>query len=248
MPWPFRRRRRRRLIALVAFRDEMRFLPGFFADVGPQVDGIVALDDGSTDGSGDWVAAQPGVLELLRVEPGAQAELEDGVNHRALTEAAWGHGADWLLGLDADERLERDFRARAEQEIDRAEAAGHDALWVWFRELWGAPDRVRTDGLWGGKRKACLYRSDPAHVFDARRVHAHWASLATPVEQYPQGDLLLYHLRMIDAADRAARVARYDRIDPEHEWQAIGYDYLLDEQGIVLEPLPPGRGYRNIGT
>lgn len=236
-------RRRRRLLALVAFRDEMRFLPGLFENLAGQVDGIVALDDQSNDGSRAFVEAQPLLRELLTVSPGEQAELEDGRNHRALTEAAWEHGADWLLGIDADERVERDFRRRAEPELRAAEAAGEPALWVPFRELWGAPDRVRVDGIWGAKRKACLFRADRGHRFDDRRVHAIWAPWPPPDGAYREADLRLYHLRMIETADRRARVERYRRIDPDDTWQEIGYDYLLDERGLELAPLEPGRGY-----
>ena len=50
--------RRPRVLALTAFRDEMRFLPGFFDSVGSHVDGILALDDGSTDGSGYYAAGR----------------------------------------------------------------------------------------------------------------------------------------------------------------------------------------------
>lgn len=231
------------MLGLLAFRDEMRFLPGFFESVSPHVDGIVALDDQSVDGSAEFVAAQPNVLDLLTVPPGAQAELEDGRNHRALTEAAWRHGADWLLGLDADERLERDFRRRAERELDTADARRDPALWVHFRELWDRPDRYRVDGVWGAKRKACLYRSDPGHVFDDRRVHAIWASMPVPPGDWRQADLLIWHLRMLEAADRPARAARYERIDPDHAIQTIGYDYLLDETGLELAPVPPGRDF-----
>jgi len=231
----------------MAFRDEMRYLPGFFESVAPHVDGIVALDDQSVDGSAEYVAAQPSVVELLRVAPGAQEELEDGLNHRALTEAAWRHGADWLLGLDADERLERDFRRRADREIDRAISLGHDAMWVYFRELWDEPDQVRVDGVWGQKRKACLYRSSRDHVFDDKRVHAIWASMPVPEGDWPQADLNIYHLRMLHPDDRPARVARYHRIDPDNHWQSIGYDYLLDESGIELVGVPPDRGYVPLG-
>jgi len=144
-----RRRGPARVLALVAIRDEERFVPGLLENLATQVDGVVALDDGSTDGSVELLRDHPLVVELLEVAPGAQEELEDGRNHRALTEAAWKHGADWLLGVDADERLECGFRTRAEEEIARAEADGQPAVWVWFRELWDAPDQFRVDGIWG---------------------------------------------------------------------------------------------------
>jgi glycosyl transferase family 2 len=242
-----RRRGRARVLALVSFRDEARFVPGLFENLAAQVDGVVALDDGSTDGTADLLREQPMVVDLIEVPPGAQDELEDGRNHRALTEAAWRHSADWLLGLDADERLERDFRPRAEEEIARAERDRQAALWVWFRELWDAPDRVRVDGIWGGKRKACLFRSDRGHHFDDRRVHANWASWPPAGDDYPQADLNIYHLRMIDPEDRRRRLMRYRRIDPDNVWQEMGYDYLLDETGLELRPLEPGREYVPLG-
>jgi hypothetical protein len=241
---PWRRRRRRRIYALVQFRDEMRYLPGLFENLAGQVDGVIAIDDQSSDDSAAFVAAQPLVRELLRVAPGELGELEDRVLHRRLTEAAWEHDARWLLGVDADERLEEAFRARAEGEIARAEAAGEDALWVHFRELWDRPDRMRVDGLWGAKRKLCLYRSAREHVFHDGRLHLHWASMATAPEERRQADLRIYHLRMIEPQDRRARVARYERLDPDHEHQPIGYRYMLDEQGIERAALEPGRGYR----
>lgn len=225
----------------------MRFLPGLFENLTGQVDGVVALDDQSTDGSRAFVESQPLVVELLIVPPGAQDELEDGKNHRALVEAAWEHGPDWLLGIDADERVERGFRQRAEREMARAERYGHVALWVPFLELWDAPDRVRADGIWGTKRKACLFRTDRRHRFDDRRVHAIWAPWPPVGDDYPVADLRLYHLRMIRPEDRSERLERYHRIDPDAVWQEIGYDYLLDEDGIELGPLEPGRGYQPVG-
>jgi hypothetical protein len=238
-----RSRRPRRLLALVAFRDEMRFLPGLVENLTPHVDGIVALDDQSQDDSAAFMASQPLVLEVLSIPPGAQDELEDGLNHRALTEAAWRHGPDWLLGIDADERVECSFRARAEREIDRAERLGHRALWVPFRELWDDPSTYRVDGVWGEKRKACLFKASRDHVFDDKRVHAIWASMPVPADDWPQADLELYHLRMLHAEDRASRHARYGRIDPDHVWQPIGYDYLLDDHALELRRITPGREF-----
>ncbi len=58
--------RRRRLIALLAVRNGMRHLPGFLRNVAPQVDGIIALDDGSADASAELLAAHKAVIEVLR--------------------------------------------------------------------------------------------------------------------------------------------------------------------------------------
>ena len=232
-----------RLLALLPFRDEMRFLPGLFENLEGQVDGVIALDDQSQDGSRAFVESQSLLVELLTVEPGAQGELEDGKNHLTLVEAAWEHQPDWLLGIDADERVEQGFRQRANREIAAAEGRGDVALWVPFRELWNGPEQMRVDGVWGQKRKACLFKANRKHRFDARRLHSIWAPWPPPGDEYPTADLRLYHLRMIDAADRRARADRYRRLDPDRQWQEIGYDYLVDEGDLALVPLEPGREY-----
>jgi hypothetical protein len=240
----FRRRQRPRILALLPFRDEMRFLPGFFENVPPQVDGIIALDDCSSDGSAEFVARQPSVLELLKTPQSAPHEWNDSLNHRMLVEAAWKHRPDWLLGIDADERLERGFQDRGLLEIARAEREGHSVLALAFRELWDAPRTYRDDGVFGRKRKACLFRSRRDHLFDERRLHCHWAPLNDyPGGAFPPADLLIYHLRMIRPEDRLARQARYERLDPDRSLQPIGYEYLTDLEGLRLQPLPPGREY-----
>lgn len=245
MRWPrLRRRRKRRILALLPFRDEIRYLPGLFANLEGKVDGVVAIDDQSQDESRAFVEAQPLLVELGVIPRGELEDNEDTALHKALHAIALRHDADWLLGVDADERLEHDFRRRAEAEIDRAEGEGHAALWVPFLELWGSPDRYRVDGVWGEKRKACLFRADPDHRFDERRLHAIWAPWPPANGEYPSADLCLYHLRMIEAADRQARVERYERVDPDHEHQEIGYAYLTDEEGIELRQVDPDRGFR----
>jgi hypothetical protein len=68
-----RGRPRRR--GLIPVRDELRFLPGFFENVAPQGDGIVALDDQSSDESAaftldvwDTKLAEAGTAEGVRLE------------------------------------------------------------------------------------------------------------------------------------------------------------------------------------
>lgn len=241
-PFWTRRRRSVRLLALLAFRDERRYLPGWFVNVPPEVDGVVALDDGSTDGSADFVAAQPAVTALLRAPQREPHVWDDGANHRRLAEAATALGADWVVGVDADERLERGFGERARELVTarRAPLAFH----LHVRELWDRPDRMRVDGIWGRKRSPRLFAARPGAVFDERALHGYWAPLdAREGDDYRQADLYLYHRRMIRAEDREARRDKYRRLDPERRFQAIGYDYLTESAGIELVELPAGRSY-----
>ncbi|MFO7569013.1 MAG: glycosyltransferase [Smithellaceae bacterium] len=238
-------RRPPRIFALLTFHNEMRYLPDYFRNVPPQVDGIIALDDGSTDGSGAFVARQPSVLELITLPPLDPHVWDEPRNRRLLVGAALRHQVDWLMVVDADERLERDFRIRAEAEIERGQAQGLMAFQVKCRELWDQPDTYREDGVWGRKAPVRLFKARRDHAFDDRPLHGHWAPLNSQSHGgYPLADLIFYHLSMLSPEDRQARRAKYLRLDPERKYQAIGYDYMTDIKDLRLAKLPPGREYQ----
>lgn len=241
--------RRVRLLVVLAARDEMRFLPGWFANVAPHVDGVVALDDGSTDGTAELLDSRPEVVELIRRPPGRAAWDEVG-DYKALIAAAVRAGADWIVSLDADHRVEREFRDRAERVIRRGGRLGMSAYAFHMRELWGAPDAYRSDGVWGRKVRARLFRARADHEFDENALHAHKAPRQGRVlGRYPVADLEVFHLRMLEPADREARRRRYETMDPDETFQpGLGYAYLTDETGLELTSLRPGRGWTEDGA
>jgi len=240
--WP--RRRSPRILALLTFRNEMRFLPDWFENVRAQVDGVIALDDGSTDGSTELVARQREVLQLIRIPPADPHLWDDAMNHRRLVETSWQYNPDWLVAIDADERIEIEFRERAEREIARARRKGHRAWRVHVREIWDDPVHYRADGIWGLKSAARFFEARRDHQFHMQQLHCHWAPLNSMENgDFPQADLMLYHLRMLREGDRKSRQARYEALDPDRKLQAIGYAYMTDPTGLQLERIPRAREY-----
>jgi glycosyltransferase involved in cell wall biosynthesis len=240
--WPVRRRVR--LLALLAVRNDANLLPGYVANVGPQADGIVALDDGSTDGSAEFLESRPEVLQVLRISPD-RTQWDEVGNYRALVAAGLRHGADWLLSLDADERVEREFRARCERVIRRGRFLRYTAYAVHMLELWDSTREYRVDGIWGSKTPARLFKARTDHEFDTRALHATKAPLQSRITRsFPVADLNVYHLGMLHREIREERQRRYENLDPENRWQpGVGYAYLTDETGLQLRHIAPGREY-----
>jgi len=235
--------RRIRLLALLAVRDGMRYLPGFLRNVAPQVDGIIALDDGSSDESPQLLTQNESVIELIRI-PGCRPTWDEVGNHRLLVAAALRHQADWVICVDADERLEREFRIRAERVIARGNLLGCSAFALRLRELWDEPGQYRADGIWGRKSVARLFQARPDHDFDTASLHSSKAPhQGRRWGQFPRADLNIYHLAMLRPEDRAARRQRYELADPDKKWQSIGYEYLTDVRNLKLQPVPPRRSF-----
>jgi len=218
-PWSLRGmlRRRPRVLAVFSFRYDAHLVPDLIENLRPIVDGYVAYDDRA-----------------------AAARFSDEVRRkRALLTAARDMHAAWALCIDPDERLEHGTAAR----ISPMTATVEPILWRFhLREMY-APDAYRVDGIWGTKRLSCLFPLLDGQVFSEQQLHAPRGPVN---EGYRKVDssLNLYHLKMISRDRRVARRVLYETLDPNGACQPIGYDYLTDDSGAVLEAIPPGREYR----
>ena len=107
--------------AAMIVRNEERFLDGCLASIAGQVDQVVIVDTGSTDSTRD-IARKYGA----RVIEHSWSDDFSAARNCALDHA----GADWILYIDADERLAASNPGALRHEVDRDDAA---ACWVLFQ-------------------------------------------------------------------------------------------------------------------
>jgi hypothetical protein len=243
---PERLTARPRIVCVMQLRNEADWIEGCLDHLRAHVDGFIALDDGSTDGTADIVQREPKLLELLANPPAEPHRWDEPGNRRRLLECARRHGAGWVLACDADERFETLFLRHLHAIVDSLPEDRLACLSLSFRELWDAPDRFRDDGEWGRKSRARLFRLPQQIAFDnAPALHGPWFPDA--VAQHGalyRSYYRIYHLRMVRRGDRMARRARYRALDPDARLQPEGYDHLIDEgPALRLVPVAPDRGY-----
>ncbi|RUW78311.1 MULTISPECIES: hypothetical protein [unclassified Mesorhizobium] len=201
---------------MFSYRYDAHLVPGLIANLDPIVDGWIAYDDRGSDA-------------VFSSEP---------ARRRALLSAAFEAGADWILAMDPDERLEN---AVADQ-IGQLTSRSRRIAWG-FRTLeMYTPDSYRVDGPWGQKMQHRLFSAYHPDRYRSTDLHGAWFHEDLRLKLRDSG-LNLYHLKMIEPKRRAARRDLYNHLDPDRRLQDIGYDYLADDSGAVFETIPPGRGY-----
>ena len=81
-------------------------------------------------------------------------------------------------------------------------------------------------------------------TFDATMTQKHhipWYH--DTVNEFEMLDYNIYHLKMLEHEDRVKRAELYEKLDPEHKMQSIGYAYLIDCYGIDLFQISEEKKY-----
>jgi tetratricopeptide (TPR) repeat protein len=164
------------LTASLIVRDESAFLGGCLASIAGIVDEIVVVDTGSIDGTPEIAAAFG-----ARVEHRPWTDDFSAARNASLDLVT----GEWVLYIDADERLTGVTRAGIEELLDGAEEAAFRILlrprvgWTPYREyrLWRNDPRIRFDGV--------------IHERVVPAIHRVAADDGRPIGQ---ADLLLEHL------------------------------------------------------
>jgi len=236
-------RRNREVVALIAVRDEERYLHGFFQHLRDFVDGFIVFDDNSTDRSEELIRREPKVLQVLERKQSSVPHFFEVQNRKALLSAAWDAGVQWVLCCDADERFERRFlkELRSIVRSKREECV----MGLHLRALWNKDNQYRVDGIYSNREKYILFPgTPPGNYYIPGLLHTPWYP---PILGGNDRKQLLpfnvYHLKSIAAADRLERYEKFRSLDRALTQQPQGYAHLVSEKGAAFERVPEGREY-----
>lgn len=136
------------LVASLIVKNEIgRYLQPCIAHLQQFCDQIIVVDDGSMDGTGEWLQDQErvDVVPLPDVSEGFFAGHE-GRRRQYLLDFTLNHHPDWVLAIDADE-----FITDPVALCDYIENSGREVGLLDMEEVWKADDTqlsIRMDGGW----------------------------------------------------------------------------------------------------
>lgn len=228
---------RPRLAVLLPARNAVADLPGWFESVERFADAVVALDDGSTDETEALLEAHPLVEVLLRNPRRESYEgWDDSANRNRLLAAAADLDPEWILSLDADERIPVDDAA-ALSEFIATDALPGLAYGMRCYRMVGDAQHYDRDALWVYR----LFAFSPGQVFPDARLHFVPIPTSIPRDRRMRTTIRIQHMSSLDSERRAARLEKYRQADPRCDFQ-VSYDHLVEDpvDVHVFEPRTAG--------
>jgi Glycosyl transferase family 2 len=226
-----------RLICLLPARNAAQELPGFLESAGSFCDAIVALDDGSTDQTAEILGASPLVKTLLR-NPRREdfRGWDDSLNRNRLLSAAAGLEPEWIISVDADERIDNsDADAlRCFLETDALPGCAYRFQWLQMRE---DAHHYFPEIIWIPR----LFAFAPGQKFPSDRLHFAPVPTSIPKAAYLKTTLRIQHFGAMTEDLRRARFEKYRQADPQSAFWS-DYSVILSASSSPLlrfEPRDP---------
>ena len=224
------------LTVLVPVRNAAEYLESWLDDVSQFADNVIALDDGSTDATGEILRRHPIVGDVIfnPVRPSYHG-WDDLQNRQRLVDIAVSRGSRWLLFLDADERLDADDAA-ALRDLLRADAQPGFAYGFEVFRMVDDERLVDPRSLWVYRLFAA---SDAIEPLGSRRLHFVPVPEGIPRSRWLFTSVRIQHFGSVTPTHRQHRYDKYREADPNNECQA-DYDNLLEDPPKVV-PWQPRR-------
>jgi glycosyltransferase involved in cell wall biosynthesis len=225
------------LVCLLPVRNGEQLLPGYFQSAASFADAVVTLDDGSTDRTRAILEAEPLVrIVLSNPSRSSHAGWDDAENRSRLLEAASELEPDWILSLDADERIDP-ADAEALRGFVEGDAVHGFAYGLRVHRMIGDLEHYDRATLWAYR----LFAYEPGQRFSDRRLHLVPIPLSIPQNRWLKTTLRIQHLGGLTEELRRARFLKYEEVDAARAFQA-DYSQILEAPLQVRrwERRPPG--------
>ena len=215
-------------VCLLPARNAEDDLEEYLDSAASFADAIVALDDGSTDGTAQILESSPLVKVLLRNPSRATyAGWDDGANRRRLLDAAAVLEPSWIVFLDADENLARDDAAALRQFL-RTDALPGCAYGLQHHRMWG---EGHCD-----PRSTMIYRVfafRTGQQLPDQRLHFDPVPASIRRVAWIPTTIRVQHFGARDEAHRLGRLEKYREADPSGEYP-VDFGGLADRPGEVV--------------
>lgn len=225
------------LTVLVPARNAGGQLDAWYESVARFADGVVALDDGSTDDTRARLASFPLTVDLL-TNPVRRTYRgwDDLENRQRLVHAALAHRSQWLLFLDADERIDRDD-GKALAEFVRTDARPGYAYGFEVSRMIDDDEHHDPTSIWVFRLFA---GADARTPLGSQRLHFVPVPSGIPRRHWIFTSLRIQHVASISPSARTARFKKYLEADPECEFQS-DYTNVLRPPKLIdrWEPRSP---------
>lgn len=228
-----------RVIAMLRVRDEERFLPRTLASIEGLVDGVVILDDGSTDRTPEICQSHHLVVGYRHQNEAVTDEVRD---KNVLLEMTLEHDPDWILALDGDEELEEGGAEFLRREVGVCEPTvsvfSFDVPYLWDDET-----KFRFDGAYSQvTRHPRMFRVDrrlaSELTFNPSKHGSNFHCGSVPfgvAGELRLSPVRLRHYGYMESELRSRKHAFYTEKDPDGAAQGY-YNHLLDGDEAVYVP------------
>lgn len=209
----------RPLLAMLPVHNEAgRYLKAALNRLSAFVDGIVVLDDASTDETPELCRNHSSVVRYHRLNE-SLFDSDEAALRRLLWKMTVELEPGWIIAIDADEIFESGINHEI---LLLTGETRWDCIFFTIIHFWGDFTNYRVDGLWDPalSKTPCLYRfrKDIEYHWPNRKLHCG----RFPIECYRRpgsvSKIRLLHLGYAQQEEQYSKFQRYLTLDPQGEF------------------------------